>query len=276
MLHLRRSHALEHCERPQPPRRDPTVALLRPMALAGALLLGASAPRPAQAGANDAIHLAWNDCRAGAAASADLVFDCFSNTELFQLVCGLTLSATLDSVIAVEVVVDVQHQDPALPAWWQVGTSGCRALALEASAGLQSTSECAGAWGPSGLALLQGFDVGQPRGGANQVRIRAVAAVVSDSARTWSAATPYAVLTLSLDSRFSSGTGACTGCIPGACLVLNSMLVKRLPGGTGDVFLSNPWMGDGNRVTWQGGGSADCEAVPIRRATWGQVKSLYR
>jgi hypothetical protein len=62
-----------------------------------------------------------------------------------------------------------------------------------------------------------------------------------------------------------------------ACLVLNSILVRRSPGAVGgDSFVSTPGPGDANRATWQGTG-ADCSAVPVRRqSTWGAVKSLYR
>ena len=41
------------------------------------------------------------------------------------------------------------------------------------------------------------------------------------------------------------------------------------------VAPATPVTAGSNIVTWQGVG-ADCNAVPVRNATWGAVKSLYR
>jgi hypothetical protein len=42
------------------------------------------------------------------------------------------------------------------------------------------------------------------------------------------------------------------------------------------VLLSRPGAADGNWARWQNESNADCTAVPVRRATWGGIKSLYR
>jgi hypothetical protein len=73
------------------------------------------------------------------------------------------------------------------------------------------------------------------------------------------------------------GDMACSGCLDGACLVLNSILVGRLAGSSGgDYTLQTAGSGDANWARWQGGGGANCAAVPVRNRAWGQLKGLYR
>ncbi|TMQ69683.1 MAG: hypothetical protein E6K80_10900 [Candidatus Eisenbacteria bacterium] len=74
----------------------------------------------------------------------------------------------------------------------------------------------------------------------------------------------------------TTGTGSCSGCGLDACLVLNSMWVRRVPGAPGgDVFVSAAAPDGGNMATWQGSG-ADCAAVPTKPSSWGRIKALYR
>jgi hypothetical protein len=69
-----------------------------------------------------------------------------------------------------------------------------------------------------------------------------------------------------------ANSGACAGCSTGACIVLNSVELVRLPGAIGgNVTLTTP---GSNFATWQAG--AACVTVPVRNRTWGQVKALYR
>ena len=68
----------------------------------------------------------------------------------------------------------------------------------------------------------------------------------------------------------------CAGCADGVCIVYNEVIVRQPPGNPGgDILVSNQ---DIRRfVTWQGGsGSLSCQSVPVRRKTWGQLKSQYR
>jgi len=44
----------------------------------------------------------------------------------------------------------------------------------------------------------------------------------------------------------------------------------------GDQLLTQPGPGNSNWAMWQGSDPQDCSAVPARRATWGQIKTLYR
>jgi len=244
-------------------------------AAALAALLACGAPL-GDARAEEALHLTWRDCWTGAAAVSQEIDACFSNAVVNRLVAGFTLSSPIDSVIAIEAVIDLVHEDPALPAWWHLESGGCREGALDASAALGGLDGCADMWAGHGFGLIQGYDIGAPRGGANQARIKAVVAVPSQNAVTLAAGTAYAAVVLTLDDRLTTGPGFCAGCGGDACLVLNSILVRRLPGGTGDVFLEVPAAGDGNRATWGPGSAANCAAVPVRSVTWGRIKAFYR
>ena len=67
----------------------------------------------------------------------------------------------------------------------------------------------------------------------------------------------------------------CAGCADGVCIVFNQIILYQPPGTPGGDYVITDQ--DVRRtVTWQGGGGQDCTMVPVKRATWGQVKSLYR
>jgi hypothetical protein len=75
----------------------------------------------------------------------------------------------------------------------------------------------------------------------------------------------------------TNNTLTCEGCSTPACLVFNSLLIRRAPGtSVEEIFLATPESPGLNMVQWQAGSGADCMSVPVRRATWGAVKALYR
>jgi hypothetical protein len=68
----------------------------------------------------------------------------------------------------------------------------------------------------------------------------------------------------------------CAGCQLGACIVFQYIKVAQ-PAGTpgGDALLTDQH--NTRYMTWQGGVGTNCpQATPTRKASWGQVKSLYR
>jgi len=234
--------------------------------------------QPARAA--EAVYLSWFDCIApGSAAQSDLSYGCSNNTDKFDLLCAFTLPfATGPDVIGVEVVVDVQHSQSVLPPWWMMAASGqCRSGALDASTDFTDNPACADPWQGAATAEIQGFDIGMPRNQPNQIRIKAVAGLPASSAATLDATTRYDALKLVFSATLSAPPGECAGCIEPACLVLNSVLIRRIPGSPGgDIQLTYPGGTNQNHVTWQGGTGADCALVPVRRTTWGEIKSFYR
>jgi hypothetical protein len=223
--------------------------------------------------ADDALFLNWDIC--GPSGSSQEVFDCSSNDGSEVLYCSFTLAQPLDQVVGVEVVVDVSHSEDPLPAWWQMGPGGCRFGDLSADGDPPSGTDCGDFWAGKWAGGLQGYLVGQPRGGTNQARIKVALSLLPADARTLSAGTLYDAARIVFGNQSTTGAGSCSGCGLDACLVLNSIWIKRLPGAPGgDVFLENPGAG-GNLATWQGTG-ADCSAVPVHTASWGKIKALYR
>jgi hypothetical protein len=68
----------------------------------------------------------------------------------------------------------------------------------------------------------------------------------------------------------------CAGCQDGVCLVYNELILYQPPGTPGgDYDITN----ESTRrfVTWQSAAGTNCPGpTPTHKATWGQVKSLYR
>ena len=79
---------------------------------------------------------------------------------------------------------------------------------------------------------------------------------------------------LTIDSQLTVGSPSCAGCLDPVCIVLNSVEVDTETG-VGNTFLLTGTAPGSNIVTWQGAG-ANCQAVPVKNSSWGQVKALYR
>jgi hypothetical protein len=222
--------------------------------------------------AAEALYLTWNDCPSSATAANNVSPTC-SLAETQVLVASFELAQPADSVIALDAFIDVVTSTPQLPDWWQYGPTGCRYGHLVGSASFTGYSSCVDFWGgEANFDAPPVYLVGQPRGGANQARMIVSFALPSASFRALAAATRYYGVRVEV----TPDVGNCSGCNASACLVLNSVVLHRLPAATGgDVTLVTPGPGDGNHATWQGSGT-DCSAVPTRRTTWGQLKSLYR
>jgi len=240
-----------------------------------ALLLLAAVVAPAPP-ASAGLHLTWNDCAQGSGASPNLDFACSSSSGQSALFCAFTLAQPVDSVLGVEIVVDLQHGSPVLPDWWRFEAGGCREKLLRADDGLGDT-DCLNPWTGGAAGGVATLEQGMPRGAPNQLRIKVTLGVPSSEPRSLEASTMYNAARILISH---GSTSSCGGCAEGACLVLNSILIRRPPRPEGapstDVRLEEPGAGTLNWATWQGGGGAACESVPTRAATWGAIKRLYR
>ncbi len=228
---------------------------------------------PCPARASEALFLHWNDCTLGSSATSDLAFDCSVDTGSHDLYVAFSLDSALIDVVALRVVIDIQHQSAVLPPWWELAPDGCRYGSLVQSAQFEGGTACQDFWAGAGsFDMPPPFVAGVPGGDPSRARIRFTIGVPSNEARTLNSTTAkYYAARLMLEN---DGTTSCLGCMEGACMVLNSIEIVRL--GRDPVVLTAPGPGQANWVTWQGGGGASCSAVPVRSVTWGQVKSLYR
>ena len=220
--------------------------------------------------AGEGIYLAWNNCWGSSDARSDLASTCLANSGQQSLFCAFTLPQQMDSVIAVDVVVDVQVASAAVPPWWQLAPGACRSGALSPGASLSGPSTCMDFWRGEATGPSQEYLVGVPHGG-NQARIHIGFSVPSNRPRSLQADGLY--LAARIDIRNDSTT-SCMGCNVPACLVLNSIGIGSPPDQVRPLTVPGP--GGANWVRWQGGAGASCSAVPVRRPTWGQLKSLYR
>lgn len=241
-----------------------------------AVALGfASNAHVTNANAAEALFLTWDDCAQGAA-SSNKAFACNTNTGADELICAFTMPQAANNIVSIEAVVDMQHADATLPDWWRMDTGGCRAGSeLLVSADFTGKTACADMWGTATRsAMVQGYSPGSPRNGTNQARIKVTAWVLPQDAVAIDGTSMYYAVRLIINHGLTVGTPSCAGCSEGSCLVLNSILIGRVSGG--DYFLQTPGAGDANWARWQGGGGADCAAVPVRARAWGQLKSQYR
>jgi hypothetical protein len=254
--------------------RSRTYRLLR-AALALGLLLACARP----AWAVEALWLTWDDCPFGIS-QTDEEFACNDNAGTEQLFLSFSLAQPASAVVGVEAVVDLQAGASPLPDWWQMGPGGCRKGGLSiltADADFATFGACVNPWSEVPSALIQGFAVGPPDHGLDsQARIKATATVSSSAASNLDADTTYYAVQIVIHNPLTAGPGACVGCLTPVCLVLNSILVRRIPGSPGgDVFVSAPAPGNGNWATWHAAPGAACAAVPVKSRTWGTIKALY-
>ncbi len=240
-------------------------ALLRGASLA--LVLGAT-PSRAQG-----LSIAWQDCRPPAGSGFDTQnYGCQSSIATLPLFPAFTLAVPVDSVYAMELVIDVDVAADPLPAWWRMDPGQCRANGWAADASLSGS--CSDPWGGVGTASAQGWLPSQPGNNSRHGRLLVAASVLPEEAVSLEALVPYTACRVILRT---NETLNCEGCATPACFVFNSLLLRRLPGSSvEEVLIVVAESPGGNMVTWQGGSGADCQAVPARRTTWGAVKALYR
>lgn len=235
------------------------------------------APVPAFAGAPlEALSVAWDNCPLSGGSVRVKDFTCDTNLGSSSLYCAFSVLEPIDQIVGFELVVDVQHSNAILPNWWRLGPSPeCRHDVLTASIDFSPTDACVDP-GFTG-AVLQDYLVTQPRGLPSQARIKAVVFVPSPETRAVSNDTTYLAARLILSNDRTVNVDACAGCVEPACLVLNSILVRRVAGAPGgDIALTTPAAAQGNWAYWRNQSGAECSWVPVRTVTWGRVKSLYR
>ena len=240
----------------------------------GALLAGCLAALLAAGPAAGAgLSIAWQDCRPPLGSGfLNQGFGCASDIQEFPLFPSFSLAATMDSVYSMELVIDVDVAQDPLPAWWLMAP-GCRSNGWAAD-GTASFS-CVDAWGGLGVGSFQGWIPGTPGGSSRHARLLVAAGTLPQDAVTLLGGASYTACRILL--RTVNTTTCGDGCATPACMVFNSLLVRRIHTPTDEeILISGPEIGGSDRVVWQGGTGADCASVPTRRTTWGAVKALYR
>ena len=171
------------------------MTFTRPRFLPGLALFLLSAPAlgVGSAAAADGLHLRWNDCPAGASPASIATFACDTDAGSHELLCSLTSAQPIDSVLGVDIVVDLQYSGPILPDWWHFEFGGCRFGQLVADDNFAGHAGCTDLWGGQAAGGLLSYTVGMPHGGANQARIQVAFSVLPALQKTINTTDVYQV-----------------------------------------------------------------------------------
>jgi len=223
--------------------------------------------------------LRWINCAGEGTGTDNRTFACNSNAGTNLLVISFELPADLAQVSGNEVVLDVLSQSATLPAWWDFKNAGsCRANSLACDVTFDVNNVVCRDWAQGAAAGVVGsytmIDSVDPALDARHRRIKVAVTVPPDALQDLVAHTEYFACNLAIDDQKTVGTGSCGGCSEPMCVVLNSVFVQT-PVLANNIFIGNASSAGSNIVTWQALGQ-DCQAVPTKNRTWGQLKSLYR
>jgi hypothetical protein len=235
------------------------------------------------------IDLNWDNCLFNAANRvADKTFACDTNDGgPFQLFGSLRTGIALSGVTgwSADIYIFPGPGDVVANDWWRMGAQDCREGGISfvgLPAQMTNVTPCA-----KGLVGAGTPTVGSAYFLKESFRDWYRVGVLWTSGITVSATAKYQLFRIDLNtSRTVSDpghpeNGVCAGCLELACIELALVEVHRpggSPNGLDDFFNSeiSSW------VTWQWGGyypQYSCPydtGDPVRRSTWGQVKSLYR
>jgi len=228
------------------------------------------------------VNLTWSRCHAEGVGTQNRAFACDTNDGSEVLVVSFVLDAPLAQASGNEVVISLISQDDPLPLWWDLKNLGaCRQTSLSLNlaedpgdavcANWQGVGADGGIGAYTGIAPWMSIDPAL----TNRVRRILIAiAVPADELADLLANTEYFSCNIVIDHAKTVGAGACGGCAGSVCLLLQSLKVTDAIS-SNDVMLFGGATAGSDMAQWQGSG-ADCNLVPVRNKTWGQVKALYR
>jgi hypothetical protein len=227
------------------------------------------------------LNLSWNDC--GSFGAADQAFACNANTGApFIFVCSFTAPDSVTACVAVETQVDLIFGTSTVPSWWQLSTQSgqppaCRNSGISGNGNFTTLFNCVSTWASPGSGGLGSYTIDPMKiGMTNRVRIVGVVAVAVQDSAALTPGTEYYAMQYVISRTKTVGT-CNAGCSDPVCFVLNRIAVDQ-PGGypAGSPKIYDPPAGGRRTITWQGGTGVDCNLVPTRPTTWGQILTLYR
>ena len=229
--------------------------------------------------------LAWNDCSTDGA--ADKTFACTVNTGANIMFASYIPPAGITAFIGLNAVIDLTSSSGTIPSWWALGSVGgeCRSGKFSSSSDFTTNlGHCTdffagGASGGGNYATVidtsGGHNTEATAPLTNHARIKVIWGVPDANAGPLDENTEYYGFKATITNALSTGTGSCAGCLTSMCIVLNQVNLAQ-PAPAEDIPLTTTPGGIApSIITWQGGSGADCNSVPVRNRTWGQIKSLY-
>jgi len=229
------------------------------------------------------VNLRWSRC-SGDGGTQNAAFACDTNSGSELLVGSFVLPAPLAQVSGNEASIDLISQDDPLPAWWDFKNAGtCRLNSLHFNTTANANDVVCLDWaGGHSSGGIGSYTTGTPSSmgsidpslAPQHRRCVMALAVPPDSLRDLLADTEYFSFNLVIDHAKTVGTGACGGCAGSVCLVLQLINITT-PVLANNIFMGNATTPGSNMAHWQGTG-ADCNLVPVKNRTWGEVKAMYR
>ena len=217
------------------------------------------------------INLTWGEgCWADNPATMQ-TFACDNNSGSFSLTASF-VPTSRQAISTLTAQLDLQSDSPLLPDWWQMCDPGaCRAGALSATA-VFATGACSYAWTGLPPQAAVNWQTRQWCGDGSipSNRAQLIGYFGGHSSVVLQPGTEYYAFRLTISTQKSNGMDACGGCSVPATLVLNEIALY----GTGLDQLTAPL--SNTCLRWQAAGTTPCSATPVRRTTWGTIKSLYR
>jgi hypothetical protein len=228
------------------------------------------------------IDLNWDNCLFSAANRvANKSFDCDNNTDgPFQIFGSIRTGVSTTGVTGWAADIDITFPSSSvLVDWWRMGSGDCRDGGIS-FAGLPADMPNST---PCNKALMS---VGTPIVSSAYAvnynsRVHYVIGVLGTTPVTMSGPIKYQLFRIDLNTSKtiadSDTPAACAGCESAACFTLRQVLLysSSFPP---DGFARLQSAEIANWLTWQDGvPSYQCFAsTPTTRATWGEIKSLYR
>ena len=258
------------------------------MSVVAASLLAASASI-ASTHVVTGVNLAWSNCFGEGTPVQNKAFACNINTGTNLMVASFLPPVDVPTVNGNEVVIDILASNATTTAlasgWWSFKNAGaCRQSSLTVNFTANAANAvCLDEFAGAAAGGIGAYTQTAPSGGwsvdnsltAAHYRLTVAIAVPASAIAPVLAGSEYFALNIGVNNLKSIGTGSCTGCADPVCIVLNSIKLTQ-PVGVGDFVIGNAASAGSNVVTWQGGVSGGCAAVPAKNTTWGAIKSLYR
>jgi hypothetical protein len=237
-------------------------ATMKKIAALVGILVALSAGSAMAAGTN----LAWNDCLSGGGL-LDRTVAC-TNTGTGTMYASFVPPAGVNDCGATDAAIDVVTPNPMVTgSWWLAGT-----IRWGAAIGSSGSGACPG-WADAAPTGGQPFgpNIAQTVPGGNRLRIRFVISTLPTEEQALDSAIEYHNHTVSL--KFSSGTLNNAECTAGAAIGVTRLEIQSPTVAT--IALTSPQQT--NCITFRGGGGLTCPgATPVKKATWGSIKALYR
>jgi len=236
--------------------------------------------------------LSWNDCinLPGAAANMDYACDGSRDGNPFKLVITFVPPNDLPKFLGAEVRMVVRTSNLGqLPDWWRLGEGECRPGVItfpssRAGIGTGTTGSCIDPWatiGSGGYQWSSEADINNQYPGFGILRL----AVARETSIPLQAGQRYLIPPILIDPVVPEGSPisvpppACAGCELAACIAVQVVDLFQEAGTAPEVTHLEYRPIERLHVTWQGGaiGGNGCPVeVPVRRATWGAIKAIYR